>query len=293
MGQVGIWSNALDRQPSRIAQTAASELEEMGFGALWIPEAIRREPFVNAALLLSATSSLVLATGIANIWARDATATNAAMNTLAEAYPGRFILGVGVSNGPQVLVRGHEYQKPLEHMRSYLAQMDSALFDAPAPNERPIRLVAALGPKMLELAASSADGAHSYLVTPAHTSFARGILGPERWLVPEQGVVFESDPSTARRVARQHLAPYLSWPNYSRNFLRLGFTEEDLSDGGSDILVDGLVAWGDPVAVLARIQAHLNAGADHVAVQVLTATPEKLPTEQWRGLALALPLLVD
>jgi probable F420-dependent oxidoreductase len=288
MGSIGIWTNALDRQPSALARTTAVELEQMGFGALWVPEAVRREPFVNAALLLSATSSLVLATGIANIWARDATATNAAMNTLAEAYPGRFVLGVGVGNGPQVLNRGHDYHHPLEYMRSYFAQMDGALFEAPPPVERPIRLVAALGPKMLELAASAADGAHPYLVTPNHTSRAREILGPERWLVPEQGVIFDSNAERARSVARQHLAPYLSWPNYSRNFLRLGFKQEDLEDGGSNDLVDGLVAWGELDSVLMRVQAHLTAGANHVAVQVLTATPEKLPIGQWRELALAL-----
>ena len=289
VGRVGIWTFQLDQQPSAKAAEAAAELEALGYGAIWIPEALGREAFTSAALLLGGTRRIVVATGIANVWARDAMAMAAAQKTLAEAYPERFLLGVGVSHAPMVdAIRGHHYTKPLTFMREYLAKMDAAPFMAVGPATPPERVIGALHPKMLALSREVAAGAHPYLVTPEHTARARTILGADRLLAPEQAAVLETDPSVARAVGRAHLAIYLSLPNYRRNLLTLGFTEADLADGGSDRLVDGIVAWGDVDAIARRVRAHHDAGADHVCVQVLDPDPRALPMRQWRALAPAL-----
>jgi len=286
LGGVGIWTFALDQQPSRAARAAAAELEDLGYTALWIPEALGREAFTNAALLLGATKRIVVATGIANVWARDPMATAGAQRTLAEAYPNRFLLGVGVSHAPMVEgIRGHRYAKPVTYMREYLAKMDAAPFMAAGPASPPERVIGALHPKMLRLAREAASGAHPYLVTPEHTARARDLLGPDRLLAPEQAAVLETDPAAARAVGRAHLAIYLGLPNYRRNLLTLGFTEADLDDGGSDRLVDGIVAWGDAAAIARRVRAHQEAGANHVCVQVLDPDPRALPMRQWRALA--------
>jgi probable F420-dependent oxidoreductase len=270
-GSFGVWTGVLDQQPAAKAQDLAAELEAMGWGAIWFPEVIGRDALVNAALLLTGTEKIVLATGIANIYARDAMAMRAGWNTLSEAFPGRFILGLGVSHQPAVEgFRGHEYKPPLTMMRSYLEQMDAALYFAAQPTEPPLRVLAALGPKMLELARDKTQGAHPYLATPEHTEIARTILGDDPLLAPEQMVVIETDPSDAREQARQALAIYLpGLPNYANNLRRLGFSEEDLTAPLSDHLVDSIVAWGDIDTVVARVQAHKDAGADHVCVQVL------------------------
>jgi probable F420-dependent oxidoreductase len=289
LGRVGIWTFQLDLQPASAARDSAAELEALGYRTVWVPEAVGREPFVNSALLLSATEGLRVATGIASVWARDAMTMAAGQLTLSEAFPGRFLLGLGVSHQPMVdLVRGHHYERPLAKMRTYLDAMDGALYMAPRPAEEPRRVLAALGPRMLELAAARALGAHSYFVPVEHTAAAREVLGEGPMLCPEQAVVLETDAEVARTAARQHMATYLGLPNYTNNLRRLGWTDAHLSDGGSDELVDAIVAWGDEQAVVDRVRAHLDAGADHVCVQVLDRSATALPMSQWRALAPAL-----
>ena len=285
LGRIGIW-HFLDLLPAAAARAAAVEVESLGYGALWIPEAISREAFTTAGLLLSATRTLVVATGIANVWGRDAMTMAAAQKTLAEAYPGRFLLGVGVSHAPMVeAVRGHGYRRPLSFMRDYLDAMDRAPYMGPEPPSPPERVIGAIHPKMLALSAERAAGAHTYFVTPEHTARARRILGRGKLLAPEQAVVLDADPTSARTLARGYMATYLALPNYVRNLHSLGFTEADVADGGSDRLVDAIVAWGDVQAARARVQAHLDAGADHVCVQVLGPDPRSAPVAQWRALA--------
>ena len=288
IGRVGIWT-FLDLQPAARAQEAAAELESLGYGALWIPEAIGREAFTHAALLLAGTRRLVVATGIANVWARDAMTMAAAEKTLGEAYTGRFLLGLGVSHAPLVEgVRGHRYEKPLSFMRRYLDAMDAAPFIAAPPSQPPRRVIGALAPKMLALAAERTAGAHPYFVPPEHTARARAIMGAGPLLAPEQALVLETDPEKARAIARAHMAIYLGLPNYARNLHALGFADDDLRDGGSDRLVDAIVAWGDVGALRERVRAHHAAGADHVCIQVLSADPRTLPVAEWRELAPAL-----
>jgi probable F420-dependent oxidoreductase len=285
LGRVGIW-HFLDIFPAAVAQDAAREIERLGYRTLWIPEALGREAFTHAALLLGGTERLIVATGIANVWARDAMAMAAAQKTLAEAYPGRFLLGMGVSHAPLVAgMRGHDYQKPLSFLRSYLDAMDAAVFIGAPPAETPPRVLAALHPKSLALARERAWGSHPYFVPPEHTARARSILGPGKLLAPEQMVCLESDPATARAIARQAMQTYLGLPNYVRNLLSLGFTTDDVANGGSDRLVDAIVAWGDVDAIAARVRAHHAAGADHVCVQVLHEAEHELPLRQWRELA--------
>ena len=285
LGRIGIWA-FLDMLPARDAQAAAQEIEDLGFGALWIPEALGREAFASSAILLAGTKRLVVATGIANVWARDAMAMAAAQRTLCEAYPDRFLLGMGVSHQPLVGgVRGHDYRRPLSYMREYLDAMDRAPFMAAQPASPPPRVLAALHPKMLELARERSWGSHPYFVTPEHTARARKALGADRFLAPEQAVLLEKDAATARTIARQHMAIYLGLPNYRRNVLSLGFAEADLDNGGSDRLVDAIVAWGDVETIRARVRAHHDAGADHVCLQALSADMASAPREQWRVLA--------
>jgi len=289
LGPIGIWTAQFDYQSAAKVRDAVAELEQQGFGAIWFPESVGRESLTNAAILLSATSRLVVATGIANIYARDPVTTAAGQNTLAEAYPGRFLLGVGVSHIPLVeQLRGHTYGKPIASMRAYLDGMDRAPYRAVPPSVKPIRVLAALGPQMLRLAAERADGAHSYFVPPEHTARAREILGSDRVLAVEQAVVLETDATKAREIARAHTSRYLALPNYVNNLRRLGFAETDLTDSGSDRLVDSIVAWGDLAAVTDRIRAHQSAGASHVCIQVLPANPQALPLREWRELAAAL-----
>jgi probable F420-dependent oxidoreductase len=288
LGRVGIWT-FLDHHPAARAQEIAAEIEALGYGALWFPEAMGREAFTSAGLLLAGTRKLVVATGIANVFARDPMAAAAAQRTLAEAYPDRFLLGLGVSHQPLVEgLRGHRYERPLSYMRTYLDAMDKAVVVSAEPRVPPLRVIGALHPKMLALAAERAAGAHPYFVPPEHTARARRILGPDRLLAPEQAVVLETDPERARAVARAHMAIYLGLPNYVRNLRTLGFDEADVTGGGSDRLVDAVVAWGDVEAVAARVRAHHEAGADHVCVQVLDPDPTAVPLAQWRTLAAVL-----
>ena len=272
LGPVGVWTFHLDLEPVARAREIAAEFEALGYGAIWIPEAMGRDPMVHATLLLDATERIVLATGIASIWNRTPLAMAAAHRTLTSAFPDRFLLGLGVSHGPMVEgFLGERYERPLTKMRSYLDGMDAAPFMANAPSVDPQRVLAALGPKMLRLAAERAAGAHPYFV-------------------PVEHAVLETDPDAARAIARAHMAIYLTLPNYTNNLRRMGFGEDDLDGGGSDKLVDAIVAWGDVDAVVSRVQAHHAAGADHVCIQVLGPTPRDVPLAQWRTLAPALGL---
>jgi len=203
----------------------------------------------------------------------------------AEAFPNRFLLGIGVSHAGLVSRRGHDYGRPLETMQAYLDAMDAAPFQAAPPLEQPPRVLAALGPRMLELARERSWGAHPYFVPVEHTRRAREILGKDRLLAPEQAVALETDPGEARRTARLHTSSYLKLPNYVNNLRRLGYTEEDVAEGGSDRLVDAVVAWGDTDAIAARVDEHLAAGADHVCIQLLTEDRRALPMAGWRALA--------
>ncbi|HJQ85723.1 MAG TPA: LLM class F420-dependent oxidoreductase [Candidatus Binatia bacterium] len=288
LGRVGIW-HFLDLFPAAEAQDAAREIERLGFRTLWIPEGLGREAFTHAALLLAGTERLIVATGIANVWARDAMAMAAAQNTLAEAYPGRFLLGMGVSHAPLVAgMRGHDYRRPLSFLRAYLEAMDRAPYNGAPPPEPPPRVLAALHPKSLALARERAWGSHPYFVPPEHTARARSILGPGKLLAPEQKVCLESDPAKARAIARAAMQMYLGLPNYVSNLLSLGFTDDDVAGGGSDRLVDAIVAWGGIDAIVARVKAHHDAGADHVCLQVLDENPGGVPRQAWRELAAAL-----
>jgi probable F420-dependent oxidoreductase len=289
LGTTGIWTTQLEYLPAAQAQEAAAELEELGFGALWFGEAMGREALTHAALLLAGTKRIVIATGIANIYGRDPVTMAASQKTLAEAYPNRFLLGLGVSHVPLVeQLRGHRYDKPVATMRAYLDAMDQAPYQAVPPPSKPPRVLAALGPKMLQLSAERADGAHPYNTTPKHTADARELLGPDPYLCPEQAVILETDSAKARAIARKFLALYLALPNYTNNWLRLGFQEADFADGGSDKLIDAVIAWGDVQSVLARIREHHSAGADHVCIQVLKDNPRTFPLRECRELASAI-----
>ncbi len=289
LGRVGIWTGALDAVSSRDAQRAAARLEELGFPTLWIPETVGRDPFVTATLLLSATSSLKLATGIANIYARDALTMANTQRSLEEAFPGRFLLGLGVSHAHLVdRVRKHDYSRPYSYMVQYLDDMDNAMFRAVGPAERPATVLAALGPKMLRLAAEKAAGAHPYFVPVEHTAQARQILGPDPILAPEQMVVLDTDRARGRATARAGMAVYLRAPNYVNNLKRHGFTDDDMADGGSERLVDAIVAVGDAATARERVDAHFAAGATHVCVQVLEPDARRVPEGAWHELAAAL-----
>ncbi len=288
IGRVGVWYGQIDALSTPDAQRAARLVEELGYGALWIAEAVGRDPFAFAAVLLSATERLPIATGIANIYARDPMTMAAGQKTLAEAFPNRFLLGMGVSHANLVAgIRKHDYSRPYSAMVDYLDRMDDALFMAVGPETDPPRLLAALGPKMLELAAEKANGAHPYFTTPEHTAVAREAMGRDALLAPEQMVVLDTDPTEARRVGRAGMKIYLGLPNYTNNLARLGFDESDWADGGSDRLVDAIVAWGSEDQIAARIAQHHDAGADHVCIQILHDDREA-PEAELRALAPAL-----
>jgi probable F420-dependent oxidoreductase len=285
LGAVGVWTPELRYGDRGEARDAAAELEQLGYGALWLPGGIGGDIFDACAAVLDVTSRVVVATGIVNIWMHDAVDTAAAHHRLVDAHRGRFLLGLGVSHAPLVDA-GHagRYRQPLRAMEQYLDALDAAAPPVPLAE----RVLAALGPRMLGLARDRSAGAHPYLVTPGHTAEARAVLGPAAVLAPEQPVVLERDAGSARAVARQHLAIYLQLPNYVRNLRRLGFTAEDVGGIGSDRLVDGVVAWGDEAAITRRVRDHLDAGADHVCVHVAAPDPRVAPRQAWRDLAPAL-----
>ena len=281
---VGVWSSQLRYGDAGEAAEAAAELEELGFTALWIPD-VGGPVLDSVGQLLSSTKQVVIATGILNLWMHDPSDVAASYASLAATHGERFLLGIGVSHAP--LIDSKEpglYRKPLAATRAYLDALDATEQPVPVAN----RVLAALGPKMLELAATRSRGAHPYLVTPDHTRYAREHLGDGPLLLPEQTVLLTDDKAEARAVGTDWLRAYLALPNYANNLLRSGFTQDDLTSV-SDRLFDAIIAWGDEEAVLRRVNEHLSAGADHVCVQVLTADPREFPREQWRRLAAALP----
>ncbi|HEY7431590.1 MAG TPA: LLM class F420-dependent oxidoreductase [Streptosporangiaceae bacterium] len=278
VGRTGIWcvSRAWPDDPGK-AEAAASELEGLGYGALWL--GISRPSLQLPEMLLAATSSLAVATGIVSIWDAPAAELAAAYHRVADLFADRFLLGIGASHAHAAERAGQQYRRPYSKVAAYLDGLDAA--SAPVPRDR--RVVAALGPKMTTLAGQRSAGAHPYLTTPEHTQQARELLGPGPLLAPEQMVVLSADPARARQIARDALGFYLQAPNYIASLLRLGFTEEDISQASARV-IDALVAWGGEDAIRARVQAHHQAGADHVCVQVLTGEPG-LPLAQWRALA--------
>jgi probable F420-dependent oxidoreductase len=283
-GTVGVWTFAQETLTADRSGDIAAELQSLGYSAMWLPEAWGREAFTNAGLMLSATSSLIVATGIANIWARDAVAAHNAAKTLNAAYGDRFVLGLGVSHRPLVeRLRGHEYVSPVAAMREYLTAMDAAPMLAPEGQLRYARVIAALGPKMLEVGATLADGVHPYLVTPEHTARARAAVG-DKFVGVEQAVVLGQSREEYLKRAHVHLEFYTGLENYQNSWRRLGFTDEDFVRGGSDRLCDALVVHGDEDTVRARIDEHRNAGADHVCLQVLGDETNAPPFEEWRRL---------
>ena len=288
LGKVGVWSFTLEAQTAADEREAAAEIERLGFPAIWVPEAGgSREALSHAAWLLASTDRATIATGIASIWARDPMSAVNGARMLADAYPGRFVLGLGVSHRQSTRVPAGQYRGPFTRMREYLDEMERAESTAPEPVVPPRIVLAALGPRMLELSAERTHGAHPYFVPVEHTAFARARLGTDPVLAVEQTVVLEADPDRARRIARRFAVDYLALPNYANNFLRLGFTPDDVSSV-SDRLIDAIVVWGDEEAVKRRVDEHRAAGADHVAVQVVTADPREFPRAQWRRLAAAL-----
>jgi probable F420-dependent oxidoreductase len=276
--------------PAPDMRRAVAEIEEMGFGTIWIGESYGREPFAAAAIILAATTHITVATGIANIWVRDAMATINGGRTLAEAWPNRFVLGIGVSHARLVDARGHHYSRPLTAMRACLDEMEKAPYRAPEPIPPVPIVLAALGPKMLQLARERTAGAHPYFVPVEHTMQARGILGANRLLAPEHAVVFAKTREAARIPGDIYMRTYLALPNYRQNLIRLGWSDDELTPPGSDRLFDSVVAWGDDQEIARKLRRHLEAGADQVAVSVLTPTPDRAPTADLRRLA---PLLLS
>jgi probable F420-dependent oxidoreductase len=286
-GGVGIWSGWLRYGDPPAAAEAAAELESLGYTALWLPD-VGGDLFGALGNVLAPTDGITIATGIMNLWMHPAVDAGAAYASLVADHGDRLLMGIGVSHGAFIdHVRPGSYTRPLAHTAEYLDALDAA--DPTIPRDR--RLLAALGPKMLELARTRTAGTHPYNVWPEHTAAARAALGPGGLVMPEQALVLETDPSRAREIARGFLATYLQLPNYANNWFRFGFTPDDAADGGTDALVDALVAWGDVGALVARVQEHFDAGADHVCVQVLTDEALAGPTAEWRELAPALTAL--
>ncbi len=269
LGKLGVWA-WVDNAGFEGAADFAQQIEGLGYSALWVPEAVGCDPFVTLALLAQRTTTLKLATGIANIYARDAMAMQSVRKTLDGLSGGRLILGLGVSHPEMVSTfRQHDYGKPVSTMRRYLDAMEGALYAGPQPEQQGLLMLAALRKNMLGLAAEKADGAHPYFVPVEHTARAREILGPDKLLAPEQMVLLETDPGEARRIARGYMATYIGLQNYRNNLLTLGFDESDFDNGGSDRLVDAIVAWGDEDTLAERVRQHWQAGADHVCIQAL------------------------
>jgi probable F420-dependent oxidoreductase len=279
LGAVGIWSAPIRFAPAGAGITAAAELERLGFSAVWVPGGVDSGVLQKLDALLTATSSISVGTGILNIWKHEPADVAAWWNGQSPQRKKRIILGLGVSHGPLI---GESYQRPLARMRVFLDGLQAAGM----PLDRVC--LAALGPKMLEMAGQRTSGAHPYLVSVRHTAFARKMLGPRALLAPELGVVLEHSPVKAREIARETLRQYLRFPNYANNWLRDGFTQQDL-DSLSDRLVDSLIAWGDIDAIAARVREHLDAGADHVCLQVISAGGMRAPLaehiEPWQQLA--------
>jgi probable F420-dependent oxidoreductase len=278
IGKIGVWTR-MDGFSIAEAIEFAVRVEELGYGALWIPDAFGRDPFAHAALLFQQTRRLVIATGVVNIHLREAQATACAWRELHDQSSGRFLLGLGVSHKTAVEpLFGRAYPPPLASMRTYLDKLESALWWGPPLEGEPPLILAALGPQMLKLAAERTLGAHPYFAPPGNTRRSRQIMGPDAWLCPEQKVLLETDPQRARARARQAMAGPLTMPNYRNNLMRAGFEERALDEGGDDSVVDAVVAWGDETAVVDRVRQHLQAGATHVCIQPLDVEDPSRPS---------------
>jgi probable F420-dependent oxidoreductase len=268
-GRLGIFSGSLGAQPAAVQREVAREIEKLGFGTLWYGESLAREAFAQASIFLSATSSLVVASGIANIWARDPMAMAAGGRSLAEAWPGRFILGLGVSHAPMVAARGHDYARPVTAMRAYLDRMDQAEWRGPDAPRAPI-VLAALGPRMVALAAERTAGAYPYFTTAEHIKQVREQLGAQVFLAADLPVVLAASRAEARTIGDPHMSLYLRTENYRNNLLRLGWKPEHLEPPGSDEIFDAVMAWGDVEAIRERITGLQRAGADQVVLNLIT-----------------------
>jgi probable F420-dependent oxidoreductase len=289
IGKLGVWA-LTSFMTGKDTVAFAKRVEKWGYGTLWVPEVTARDPIVTCALLLEHTTKLNLATGVVSVYSRDPYAMINAQYALAEQSGGRFLLGVGLSHGPFVEgVLGHKYEKPAPAMRRYLESLAKMKYMGPQPSEKPKTVIGALGPKMLEVAKELSDGSHPYNITPEHTAVSRKALGPGKLLCPEQLVLLEKDPATARALGRKALALSLTLPNYRNNYLRQGFKNEDLDNGGSDKLIDGILAWGDEKAIRGRIQQHWDAGADHVCIQPLRKEGATVTAEDEKGLEALAP----
>jgi probable F420-dependent oxidoreductase len=272
LGRIGVWA-FLDALRADETAAFARRVEALGYGTLWFPEIRGRSSFVQAGWLLTATQRINVASGIANIYLREPFAVATAQRTLAEQSRGRYLLGLGLSHKPMVEgVLARDYASPVATVRAYLDGIERAAYASPEPPEKPPLVLAALASKLLALAAQRTQGAHTFLVPPAHTAFARRALGEGPWLCVEQKVLLESDPARARSIARKGCAFYLGLANYQANLRRLEYEDADLVDGGSDRLIDALVAWGNEAEIAARIQEHFDAGASHVCINPIDPT---------------------
>jgi len=287
LGGVGVWSFAFDALRAVDVRESVGVIESLGYPALWVPEGgSSREIFAHLSLLLAATREMTVCSGIANVTARHPEAMVGGARTLADAYGERAVVGIGIGHQYTAGRRRQEWDDPVGRMAAYLDAMDAARM-GPDPEVPVRRLIAALGPRMLEVAASHATGAHTYFVPVEHTAKARELLGPEPVLAVEQTVVVSGDPAVARGIARPWAADYLGLPNYANNWRRLGY-EDDLDDGGSDRLIDAAIAWGNVSSIASRVREHLDAGADHVCVQVISGRDDDVCLPALRDLAGAL-----
>ena len=283
-GKLGIFSGSLSSQPADVQREVAIEMEELGYGTLWYGESVGREAFVQASIFLNATSSLVVASGIANIWARDPMAMAAGGRSIAEANPNRFILGIGVSHAPSVALRGHDYARPFTAMRDYLDRMEQAPWRGPEIPMPPI-VLAALGPRMVGLAAERTAGAYPYFTTSEHIRHVRRQIGPEPFVAADLPVVLASGRAEARAIGDAHTGRYLRLDNYRNNLVRIGWTAEQLEPPGSDDLFDAVVAWGDVAAIRERVDGLIDAGADQVVLNLVTKDPSVPYLSELRTLA--------
>ena len=290
IGTLGVWDAGLNYAPAPTARKAAVELEAAGYGAAWLHEG-GRDAFAGAAMLLAATRRLAVGTSIVSIWRHEPGQMANAARTLGEAFPGRFVLGIGPSHQGAKSWHGRGYVRPLTDIPEYLEAMDQAFWDGPRPDPPVPRVLAALGPKMLDLARRHSRGAIPYLVPVAHTSFARERLGPDPVLAVHQAVVLGESQQRARELAHEHLGRYLRAANYRNNFLRFGFTESDVAGEGSERLIDALFAMGEADEVAARVREHLDAGADHVCVNPLGRALNEVPVARLSELADRLALV--
>jgi len=285
IGKSGVWFSVHGLGRTALAKLAQG-IERLNYDVLWYPESVGYESLSLGGFLLGETDRLCLASGIANIYARDAFSAMAGHNTLNALYGDRFVLGLGVSHVPLVEGRrGHSYGKPVATMRAYLDAMAAAEVAVKIPERKLV--LAALGPNMLALARDKTDGALPYNVPPEHTAQAKAILGPDRWLCVEQKICLTTDAGAARAVAAQHLARYMTAPNYRNNWLRLGFGENELTGRGSDRFLDAMVAWGSAETIRTRLKAHVDAGATHVCIQPLNPDGSGVP--DWKALEALAP----